>query len=290
MALKYWIGSTGSQSWGNTANWSSGSLPATGDDVVIANSSSVIDSGLSQSGVTLASLVIDSTFAGTIGTTSTPLSISATLWRVNEEGIIAGQAGSGRIYINFGSVQFTGVVGATPAALEDGLQAVRILGSHASNALSVTGASTVGVATNTPAETATIATLRVGAGSAVELGKGVTWTTISNTGGNVDTYSGGTTLTTFDGVTTTRGTGVITTVSATGGVTALNHRASSGDSVTTLKLLGGTVDLTADGRAIQAGTTNLRNGSVLQLYSGQLTSTAVVFDLDTATQLSVSAA
>jgi hypothetical protein len=54
--------------------------------------------------------------------------------------------------------------------------------------------------------------------------------------------------------------------------------------------MGGTVDLTTDGRAIQAGTTNLRNGSLLQLYSGQLTSTAVVFDLDTATQLSVSAA
>src|SRR6185437_13069021 len=112
------------------------------------------------------SLTISQTFTGTIGTASTSgtfgyWKIGATTWTIGTpsgDGIAA--IGSGRIKVNFGSAVFAGTVLATGSSIDPGAEPVRVKGSNASNKLFVLGGR-VGVATNLPGETATLAEVDV---------------------------------------------------------------------------------------------------------------------------------
>lgn len=268
MAKNYWLDIDGN--WGNTANWSLAAVPVNGDDVYILSGAQNIASGLAQSAVTLSSLTIGMGFTGTIGTTSAYLAIGATNWTIGvPQNSATSATGSGRIKIDFGAVQYTGLVlGTSSSTTDTGLEPVRIKGSHASNKISVTGGR-VGVGTTTAAETATVLQADVG-GGVLNFGYGVTWTTVNiSQGGTFLTQSaGGTTLTTSPGATTTvyglTGSSGITTVNA-GGTTNLNHRPGSGNVVGTLNLYAtGTADFSGNPGSGTLGTFNHYKGGVLK--------------------------
>lgn len=136
------VASAGPNDWSIAANWSTGTVPATGDSVLITNTSASILYGLSQSAITLASLQIDNTFTGTIGNpdfnSSSYFEYRPTYLAIGATSVIIGQnggAGSGRMRLNFGTVQTTISVYNTGTALDTGLTALQIQGSNSSNAL-----------------------------------------------------------------------------------------------------------------------------------------------------------
>lgn len=234
MSTLNWIGASGSLSWATVGNWDTGVAPVTGDTVNINFGSADINSGLSQSGVTLAALNIGPGFSGTIGTTGSTgdfLAISATLWSVNSK--------SGRMKINFGSVQYTGTIIGTAPAIDTGMPALEILGTHASNKIYMScpdANSTVGVATRFGGETSTISEFDIQGGT-FTAGAGCTLTTGKMSGGSVVTINSALTTLTQSGRNcnlTTQGTGAITTATITGQA-FLNNRAS-GDSIGTLNI------------------------------------------------------
>jgi hypothetical protein len=174
---------SGGAFWSVAANWSTGAVPANGDDVIVQNSANPILYGLDQSAVTLASLVIDQSFTGTVGLPRTNaggyveyreqyLKIGATTITIGRgEG-----PGSGRIKINTLAVQTAINVIDSGNPAENGLKAILWKGTHASNAVVVNKGSFA--AAQFAGETATLATLKQGyranaaADSDVRLGAG----------------------------------------------------------------------------------------------------------------------
>jgi hypothetical protein len=274
MATLYWI-STSSTDWGTAGNWSTGSVPVAADDVVIQGipgSSLANIAAYDASAVTLASLTISMTYTGTIGNTgagaSTYLKVSATAWTIGTPATDGSQAqGSGRIKIDFGSVQFTGTIYNTSVATSDtGSPPVQIKGTHASNKLYTLGGKT-GVATATPGETSTLTQLDVVGNSAqVVCGSGVTLTTINASGGSrVTTNSAITTLNVGSGsVVTTYGSVAVTTLNNSG-VVMLNNR-NGGTAATTINNYGtGFLDVSGGPAALTVGTLNAYPGSSVKV-------------------------
>jgi hypothetical protein len=278
--VNYWAGpATGTANWGTAANWSLGTAPVTGEHVRLRNSAATIDTGLAQSAVTLASFVQENTFTGAVGAATTPLAISMTLWRL--------EGGIGRFNVDFGTNAFIGTVLGS-GALDTNLKAVRIKGVHASSVVNILDGD-VGVAMNTPADTATVGDVNVEGGT-VELSRGVTWTNLSNKGGTVVVHSGGTLLTSRAGQTTTRDTGTITTVTGIGGQIFLNQRPAAGNMVGTLNLHGAEAHFEENPSVGTIGTTNLRAGRISMFSPTQITFTALTIDLGESTSMSLSAA
>jgi len=117
-----WTGGAGDGKWATTGNWSSNSVPVTGDDVRIELGSDAITAGLSQGAVNLASLRIS--FNGTIGSTSTPLTIGCNSGSVIVTGtgsqykIAAGTGGISRLIFNPKSFSTLFLAGGTTSSLE----------------------------------------------------------------------------------------------------------------------------------------------------------------------------
>lgn len=262
------------------ANWTksdgtTGTAPATGDDVTIAAIPGVTLAAIGSadmSAVTLNSLTVSQTFNAAIGTTATTGNfgywrIGATNWTIGVPSNDGGAAtGSPRIKIDFGSAPFTGVVLATGASSDAGAQPVRIKGSHASNKLYVLGGR-VGVATNLPGETSQLAEVNVtGSTAACTLGAGVTWAAANAAGGGTLITNSGSSgsLTVASGSTaTTQGGSAIATVNA-GGTVNLNHRPGAGAAITTLNLYPtGTADFSAAPSAVTVTTLNHHKGGTL---------------------------
>jgi len=263
------------------ANWTksdgtTGAAPTTGDDVTIAAMPGVALAAIGaadMSAVTLNSLTISQTFNAAIGTTVTAGTnfgywrIGAATWTIgtpSNDGSAA--TGSPRIKLDFGSGAFTGTVLATGASADSGMAPVRIKGSNSGNKLYVLGGR-VGVATNLPGETSTLAEVDVAGSTAVcTLGPGVTWTTANaSAGGTLTTNSGSTgTLSVSSGSSaTTQGTVAIATVNA-GGSTYLNHRPASGAAITTLNLYPtGSADFSRAPSAVTVSTLNHHKGGAL---------------------------
>lgn len=265
----------------NGANWTksdgtTGTAPGNGDDVTIAAIPGVALASIAaadMSAITLNSLTISQTFTGTIGTASTAggtfgyWKIGATSWTIgtpSADGTVA--IGSGRIKIDFGAAAFSGVVLATGSSVDSGAEPVRIKGSNSGNLLYVLGGR-VGVATNLPGETATLAEVDVTGSTAIcNLGSGVTWINANASAGGTITLNSGSTgaLSVSSGSTaTTQGAGAITTVNA-GGSTSLNHRPPSGAAIGTLNLLPtGTADFSQLPSPVTVTTLNHEDGGVL---------------------------
>lgn len=185
--------------WSIAANWAENAVPVAADDVVIDRGSVDILYGLAQSGVTLTSLTIRAAYIGNIGLPTrnasgyeeyraTQLAISATTCTIGQ----GDGTGSGRIKLNFGSVQTALTVFGMGTSIERGLAALLWKGTHASNVVNIYSG-TFGVAVFS-GETAVIATLRQTGGSIVT-STGTTLTTIDKNGGTLETFSGATTVT-----------------------------------------------------------------------------------------------
>lgn len=208
---------SGPNDWSTAANWSAATVPVSSDTVVLADSGVSILWGLDQSAVTLAELRILQSFSpGLIGlpsdaftfnatgasTSSTDtvdeyrdhyLKIGATLFNCGVPGGGTGELGSGRIKIDFGSVQTTATVFNTGATPQDtGRESMRLLGTHASNTLFVSRG-LVGTATENASEVSTWSDVNTadnaGGTLTLNLGAGCTLTDI-NCGGGVITNRG----------------------------------------------------------------------------------------------------
>jgi len=214
----------GPNDWSTAANWSGGAVPVNGDDVVIENSAVSIYYGLAQSAVTLASLVIESSYTGAIGLPPDNandyveyrdqyLAIGATVLKI--------LGGTGQVNIDVGSAQTAATITSAARSNTTGLPAILLKGTHVGNTVTVTKGD-VGVAVKA-AETATAATLAVGydaslAGDAtVVCGSGVTLTTINQSGGSLTIESNATTINQTEGTLHVTGAGAVTTLNLDGG-------------------------------------------------------------------------
>jgi hypothetical protein len=277
MATQYWI-STSSTDPSLAANWSTGVALANGDDAYIQAIPGLVLANIgasNMSAVTLNSLTISQSFTGTVGAAGAGgyWQIGATTWTL---GTITGginPGGSGRIKLNFGSVQFTGTIISTAgSATDSGQEPVRILGTHASNKLSVLSG-TAGVATNVPGEVSTLSEVDVvgnpatGSSPTCNLGSGVTWTTAYCAGGGTLTTNSGSSgaLDCAGSTATCNGTALIATVTNSGTI-FYNVTPPSGSCITTLNnLANGTVDFTGGPAARTVGTYKPYAGSSIRL-------------------------
>lgn len=261
--VNYWVGATGTQSWNVGANWSLTSVPVDDEHVVLRNATSLIDTGLAHSGVNLASFTVEDTFTGAVGDDATPLAISAVLCRV--------EGGVRRFNVDFGTDPVSLTVLGSGTTLDTNLNAVRIKGIDAASVVSVVGGD-VGIATNTPADTATVASINA-TGGTLTVGRGTTWVTLTNNGGTVTVECGGTTVNNYAGDTYFEGTGSLSAVNAIGGTVYPDLRPASGATITTLNLRGGTVDTTQNPSALTIANTALRSGTITAFSPTQITHT-----------------
>lgn len=197
-------------------NWSGNALPADGDTIIFADTNVDLTLGLDFSDRNL-NVIVEQSYTGKIGrplmNPAGYLEYRATYLKIGTDDspaqtVTIGQgtgAGSGRIKIDAGGSATTFVVHNTGTPAESNLPAVLLKGTDAANTLAVNKGS-VGVAvlpydeSGAAEETATIATLNVGyvsnqAGdAAVEMGRGVTLTTINQSGGRLEINSAATTV------------------------------------------------------------------------------------------------
>ena len=288
--------SKGPQHWDDTDNWSTGSLPVSTDDVVIAGISSSILYGLDQNAVLLDSLTIPRTFTGKIGmpdrafTTSVDGSATTTAkpeyredyLRIGAERIDVGidtspvtGSGSGRIKIdNTDSAASTLVVHATASSPSDsGLPAVRYLVAHASSEVYVRGAQGgIGIATEVATETSTLSKITVddppgtaSGTSKARVGSGVTIATWVQKGGtNVLQAAPSTSVDMLGGTLSIEGEILIGTLNALGGTVYPNNANASSVCVTTANVNNGTVNFTRSRQSRTVTTLTLnRRGTVV---------------------------
>lgn len=210
---------TGPTNWNDANNWSGAAVPTTGDTAMVLIPAT-IDTGLAQSGVTLASLVIgdeDITIgrkrinaAGYVEFRDKYLAIGATSCVI---GYGRGSRGTGLCRINFGSVQTTTEVRKTGVSKESGMFSVDLLGTHASNAVDVRAGS-VSIAAEGSAST--VSSLTSSDQATVFVGSGVTLGTARGSG-TVEITCAATTLTQAGGTWTVSGSGAVGTLTQTGG-------------------------------------------------------------------------
>jgi hypothetical protein len=273
----------GPNDWGTATNWEGDALPTTGDTVFIPAGGSSILYGLNQSSVTLASLVIDQGFTSFIGLSEINADGSTTYdeyrdtyLRISATSVVLGDGtgtGSGRIKINFGSAQTAVTVRDTGTPETTSLPAVLLLGTHASNVITIVKGS-VGIAAQ-PGETSTVATLNVGYltnqtdDSNVRCGSGVTLTTINVTGGRLSVESNSTTMTNSGGEITLLA-GTVTTLNLDSGTV---YDRTTGTITTLIVGSQGVYDASRDPRGKTVTNCDLFAGASLDDPHGRVTFT-----------------
>jgi hypothetical protein len=215
------VAASGPNDWNTAANWSTGSVPAAGDDVYVENTASSILYGINQTGLTLASLNVAQSFTGAIGL---PTNNAGGYVEYRDQYLVIG---AGRVVIGQGDGPGSGRIkldtGAGPTTLDlvnsgnpsdlAGF-AVHWKGTHASNVINVSKGS-LGIAVEAD-QAATVNVLRVGyrnsviGDATVYCGSGTMLTTLEQSGGQVTLTSGVATvdktageLTMLDGAITT---------------------------------------------------------------------------------------
>lgn len=237
LSISHTTTATGPNYWNNVDNWAEGSVPTTGDDVVIDRPVSILYA-LDNNADTLTSLTIGERFSASsyIGL---PFRTSSGYEEYREDQLKVGattitcRGASGRVKINTGSAQTTVHVFSTGTSTDTSRAAFQFVGTHASNAVNVY-AGDVGIAAN-DGEAATVATLKQTGGTLV-CGTGATLTNVTKTSGTLTVRSSTTTLLSNAGTTTVSGgTQTLLTV----GAGTCNVEGST--TVTTLRQSGGTV-------------------------------------------------
>ncbi len=266
-------------SWDNADNWSSGAVPAGGDDVVFENSTTSCLYGLDQANA-IASLAVKANFTGHIGLprdnsggyaeylpTELDLKTAVTSVKIGEgEG-----DGSGRIKLGTGILagNLTISVYKTGVAAEDGVPPLLITTGTQSNTTTLNvNRGTVGVAFFA-GETAEVDVLNVtyittpSSDSTVYIGSGITGGigTIDQTAGSVDLECTTTTVTARGSTLTIGGTATVTTLTLTDGATC--YYDSSGTATTINVLSASTLDFRRDSNARTVANANVYAGTFL---------------------------
>ena len=247
MATKTWVGTSSGDvgDWGVAGNWSPSGVPVSTDAVIIANSAQDITGTLDQSAVALASLTIDLSYTGIIGSLQSDfLEIGAVVAVIGQRRSSSGTfTGSKRLNIDLGTTTASQIkVYATATSAQDQNRApLRIRAVNASTDLTVYGG-TMAVSDDS-SNSSTLGDIIVEGGS-LNIGDNVTLTNFTQSGGTVNNQSSivtavikGGTLNQYDSVAATTITTL--TISNSGSV---NHFASG--TITTLNLNGGSIDLT----------------------------------------------
>lgn len=260
----------GPNCWSTAGNWSLNTPPVTGDDVDLIDCNVDIKWDLDQNGVTLASLNIYSSYTGRIGLPSTNvagyfefreqyLKISTTLCTI---GIGLG-SGSAMIKLNTGTNATTIDVVSTGTPQTQGAPVLWWIGVNGANVVTI-NSGYVGLAYELET-VATVGTINVGqstVGPIVQMGVGLTWTTVNAMGGTTYALSGGTTLTTFPGAkfyTTGVANCNITTWNGSGGTFVPNAPGIVGTST----MSGAELDMTQDPRAKTFTNMTANHGSII---------------------------
>ena len=290
--------SAGPSDWSTGDNWftsggSQGTVPASADDVIIANAASHIVYGLDQNAIALNSLSIHLSFTGKIGmerntfytaangqtTDTTKVEYREDYLKIGTELLDIGQvfgtgtnAGSTRIKINnVDAAASTTTVHNTATSGDTPHPAVRLLNTHASSTLLVRRASGgVGVAIDEPGETTTFLSITISDNSTatrVITGDGLTLTTWTQNGGtNLLRLVEDGVLTTCNvrgGSLVTNGDWTLTTLNITAGTIAANHSRVSGDSITTANLTAGSTNSRGSAAARTWVTVNMGDDATL---------------------------
>lgn len=268
---------TGPNHWDDVNNWSLGAIPANTNDVDIDLARGSILYGLGQSAVTAATLDIYSSgeTANEIGLPeinvdggyteyrTKDLQIGATLARFNSR--------SPFVRIDFGSVQTAVEVRATGTESGDGVPALLLKGTHASNTFEFkSGTSGLGYFLG---ESCSASVTRVSPEASLIVGELVSLVTVTSLGTTlIQTSGAGTTLTVEEGTTRVIGTSAWTTLNADGGVC---YYESSG-TVSTANIGPGTVDCSGDISPRTFSVTNLEVGGQIIDPNQTITHTAGV--------------
>lgn len=281
---------TGPNFWSNAENWSTGAVPVNSDSVYFENSNIDVLYGLDQSAVTVTLLQIAKSYTGRIGLPrtnangyieyrNTYLAIGATTCTIGQ----GDGSGSRRIKINFGTVQTAASVFGSASSEENGVPAINLKGTNASNTITVTEGSFGSCVFAT--ETATWATVRIGheqnqqTDVSAYFGSGNTLSgTFKQTGGVVVSDATVTTLNRYGGEMTLRSAAAATTVNnyggvlwheSTGTITTLNNYATfrkdrfiGANTITTTNLYKGSQTLDPGGTITW---TNAPNGNGIDI-------------------------
>lgn len=261
MATKVWVGTdSGNEGdWDTAANWSPSGVPIAGDDVVLANSSQNVLTGLDQSAVALTSITIDQSYTGDIGTSQSDfLQVAASTAVIGQSRSTTGTlTGSKRLNLDFGSSTACDiqVYNTARTARDTNRQPLRIKAVNASTNLTVYGGQLA--VSDDNSNSSTLGTITVNNG-VCNIGQGVTLTTLTSTGGTTMSQSSMTNCTCkggsinfYDGVSASTITTL--TVSDTG---VFNHYGSG--TITTANANGGTIDLTRSEKAKTVTTLNVK--------------------------------
>lgn len=254
---------TGPDNYADVINWSTGSLPVTGDTVVLDVEGTWIRNGFAQSGVTLAAIYtsgvdikIGRPRVNANGYTDyRPLALSTgcTLTRIGG----GDGPGSSLIRINYGSVQNTTEVQKLGNSVEEGVPAACFVGTHASNVFDV-NAKYVGLGYFAD-EVATALTLSVSEAGGVLCGPGVTLGTVVSNGEATIRSATGTALKVYGGTTRVYGSGTHALVDVYGGVC----KYMSAGTASAVKVGPGQVDCADDNSARTFTATTLRAGGTI---------------------------
>ena len=276
MANKLWVGTdSGNEGdWDTAANWSPSGVPVATDDVILANSSQDILTGLDQSAVALNSITIDQSYTGLIGTSQSDfLQIAASTAIIGQSRTTTGTlTGSKRLNLDFGSSTACDiqVYNTARIAQDQNRQPLRIQAVNASTNLTVFNGQLAVSDDND--DSSTLGAVTVNAGT-VNIGQGVTLTTLKSAGGTTITQSSVTTCTVkggsvnfYDGVSASTITTL--TVSDSG---IFNHFGSG--TITTANANGGTIDLTRTEKAKTVTTLNLKRDANVILDTSTVTLT-----------------
>jgi len=268
MAERVWLGAS-SGAFSTAANWSGATVPIATDNLIFdGRAANSLSSGLSQSGITFASIRVSSAFTYNIGVIA---SGALTLFECGCTNLLIGEpqgdgsigSGSPLLAFNFGAVANTTRVLNASTTGSSGFAPVMLKGTEATNVLIVTSG-WIGVATNILNETSTIARLDVlGSDANVQLGGGCTLTTINQTAGNISFRSAVTTFDQQGGTATSEGSGAITTLTV-GGRFVSN---STGTVTTATVINGGELDLSQNTASRIFTTTSVTGTGIVRFQS-----------------------
>jgi hypothetical protein len=284
--------SAGSSDWSTADNWSDGIVPVNADTIIIADSAVNISYGLDQNAVDLTLLTIEATYTGKIGlpydlfTTSEDgdttvatayeyredyLKIGADTVNIGQHNSPSTPAGSQRIKLNndkAGAATMT-VFRSASGSADTGKPAIRFLASNASIDIWIREAKGgVGIASDEPNETATVGVVSVSASESatkVFVGEGTTLTTYEQSGGT-NILNAAATITMVEvngGQLTIEGDYVITALNINNGIIYDNHIKTSGNAVTTLTILAGTLNFTKSAITRTIATLNPDGGTII---------------------------